>query len=165
MVQPGARRKISAAFDDPIAEKIDEIAKKESRTPGEVLRLLAQTGLRSYARSNSLLCGFKGCTRRGCCSQGRPADVLSFVPRGVRSFPRFTASTEPAPIPAPRWSPDAVMESLVAIRQELVRCDASAEAIGNVDRMMGRLAQFYKIVSTERMDVLPLMDEVERLLG
>jgi len=57
------------------------------------------------------------------------------------------------------------MESLVAIRQELVRCDASAEAIGNVDRMMGRLAQFYKIVSTERMDVLPLMDEVERLLG
>jgi len=71
------KRTIRAAVDEAIHEEINQIAAREGRTAAEAARLLLVTGLRVYRRKSSLMCGFKGCTRKGCC--GRPGVLVPFT--------------------------------------------------------------------------------------
>jgi len=71
------KRMIRAAVDESVHDEIKEIAAREGRTAPEAARLLLATGLRVYRRKSSLMCGFTGCTRKGCC--GRPGVLVPFT--------------------------------------------------------------------------------------
>lgn len=67
-------------------DDVRDIAVREGREEEAVVRLLVAFGIRAYRIKRSLLCGFRGCTRKDCCGGtvgGTPAGLLVKFEKGT----------------------------------------------------------------------------------